>query len=1079
MRHIRNRIVLTIYKISKKILWSCVILIIILIAFRPILAEEIYNKRNSIERDTDLINEEERCYGILVPLPRGKNLPHNGIQQGICNLINDLLRMNITVYWAAQNFTVLSIKTADNSLSNKLFERGTFIIPFTGDLSTDVLIASIVRDYEAKSEIEAFFPVEVFHIMEPVLLDVFSLNYPKIACNFGLNVAHLDLFFYLDILRLGGFLDYQLLVDDEIDERLNHFDFNIFIWPGGFTDLATSFKTSVNLRSCNAIRNFVYSGGGFIGSCYGAGAASSGMIFPINFFQSRTIYLPALGFLSLTSSSFIPVVCGGFTSVKLTNCSHPVSFGLDKIETTFHGGGPVFSPVFMDKNTQSLGVLDDLQIEWWEINIDHLPQSCIEKYIDCVIGKPLWISSKFGEGNVVVFGDHPEVNLPAKKDRIVHNTLFYTASGEKTSAELDDSYLLSEIKNVYAVTDDLNLSDYSSVFSELWTEIDLLTANCEKIDEFAARVFTHVFRICELGMNEGRLFKRTKYFHDSYQQWIEDFSQGLRKLERVYGTIKNVEALCSQVSEWRNNTVETLKNCYEYCNSVLHSLSIFVEKLEVYDGSAVQKSQLLNLFDELGVLYRKGYNLLAQPWSSIVSLYRSIWYMYECEQAVYIPLTHKMSELVFMDVRASLYGITCKDPRVIYVDDDALVGGNGSLEYPYQHIQDAIDVSNDGDTVFVKQGIYFERLVISKRVILIGEDKNTTIIDGNNRPHHLIIITQPYVEISGFTIQNTVKVYFSCGIVLYSSNVSVRGNIFKNNCVGLGANPNSSDNIIEGNIFVDNNLMGLGLDEDSQHNFSITKNVFENNSIFGLYTLNRYHIIKDNLFINNGISISLSTEPLNLEIINNTVNGKPLVCYKNCNDFEITNAGQIILSNCTNVTINDVNLSNADVGLLIFSSSNIAISHSHVAHTLGGIGLASSNDVTVLGNSICSNTWYGVCLYDSDRNQVVNNLLSENNGGIYLISSSNSSIESNSFTHSIIGLLSWDTSENNNICENNFMDNYKNGFDKCRNYWNANFWDDWIGLKNPLWRWIPYNVPPRVFVNVDCHPQIHPYGIFE
>ena len=40
--------------------------------------------------------------------------------------------------------------------------------------------------------------------------------------------------------------------------------------------------------------------------------------------------------------------------------------------------------------------------------------------------------------------------------------------------------------------------------------------------------------------------------------------------------------------------------------------------------------------------------------------------------------------------------------NTIYVDDDNTEGPwRGSQEYPYQHIQDAIDAASDGDAVYV------------------------------------------------------------------------------------------------------------------------------------------------------------------------------------------------------------------------------------------------------------------------------------------------------------------------------------------------------------------------------------------
>ena len=47
----------------------------------------------------------------------------------------------------------------------------------------------------------------------------------------------------------------------------------------------------------------------------------------------------------------------------------------------------------------------------------------------------------------------------------------------------------------------------------------------------------------------------------------------------------------------------------------------------------------------------------------------------------------------------------------------------------YSSIQEAINAATDGDTVFVKRGTYDETLVLNKTISLIGEDRDTTIIE--------------------------------------------------------------------------------------------------------------------------------------------------------------------------------------------------------------------------------------------------------------------------------------------------------------------------------------------------------------
>ena len=47
-------------------------------------------------------------------------------------------------------------------------------------------------------------------------------------------------------------------------------------------------------------------------------------------------------------------------------------------------------------------------------------------------------------------------------------------------------------------------------------------------------------------------------------------------------------------------------------------------------------------------------------------------------------------------------------------------------------IQEAISNAVEGDIIFVETGIYYEHVVVNKTVSILGEDVDTTIIDGNN-----------------------------------------------------------------------------------------------------------------------------------------------------------------------------------------------------------------------------------------------------------------------------------------------------------------------------------------------------------
>jgi parallel beta-helix repeat protein len=149
----------------------------------------------------------------------------------------------------------------------------------------------------------------------------------------------------------------------------------------------------------------------------------------------------------------------------------------------------------------------------------------------------------------------------------------------------------------------------------------------------------------------------------------------------------------------------------------------------------------------------------------------------------------KLVVIICMLVIASVFSIVttsvASDGSTIYVDDDNTQGPwDGTQEHPYQYIQDGIDAADDGDTIFVYSGTYYENLQIDKSVTLTSEDKHNTVIDGNSIGN-VVNVTADSVAINGFTVRNGEA--WEAGIYVYdSSETSISDCIVTlNNGIGI------------------------------------------------------------------------------------------------------------------------------------------------------------------------------------------------------------------------------------------------------------------------------------------------------
>jgi parallel beta-helix repeat protein len=156
---------------------------------------------------------------------------------------------------------------------------------------------------------------------------------------------------------------------------------------------------------------------------------------------------------------------------------------------------------------------------------------------------------------------------------------------------------------------------------------------------------------------------------------------------------------------------------------------------------------------------------------------------------------------------------------------------NASGNADYTKIQDAVNASNNGDTITVASGTYYENVVVNKSVNLVGAGEEVTTVQAFDPDSHVFYVTSDGVNISGFTLTGATSGYhpvFSSGIFLWANNTRIFDNNISNNLYGiyifLGFNNNLTRN------FVSSNYYGIYLMLSS--NNTIYDNFFNNHNNF-------------------------------------------------------------------------------------------------------------------------------------------------------------------------------------------------------------------------------------------------------
>jgi parallel beta-helix repeat protein len=264
------------------------------------------------------------------------------------------------------------------------------------------------------------------------------------------------------------------------------------------------------------------------------------------------------------------------------------------------------------------------------------------------------------------------------------------------------------------------------------------------------------------------------------------------------------------------------------------------------------------------------------------------------------------------------------------------VGGGGPGNYTT--IQDAINASSNGNTIYVFAGTYNENIIVDKSITLIGEDRNITTIEGNSL-NATIEIRAEGINLHGFSIQNDGS---QDGIHTATSIQAITDAVFTNTFRGIHLYY-SSENTITNCVFHDNTHSGVYM-EVGQNN-TISENEFYNNVDEAIYLTGcGITYIERNAIHNNGKGIHA------LQANGNIIHNNVIIS----NAYGIHFAGMITIhSNFNTISHNRIN-DNTICGIRIEHSQFNRIEFNEIKGNGRGIQFDFTGANLIINNNITS-----------------------------------------------------------------------------------------------------------------------------
>ncbi|WP_196214003.1 lectin like domain-containing protein [Methanolobus vulcani] len=296
--------------------------------------------------------------------------------------------------------------------------------------------------------------------------------------------------------------------------------------------------------------------------------------------------------------------------------------------------------------------------------------------------------------------------------------------------------------------------------------------------------------------------------------------------------------------------------------------------------------------------------------------------------------------------------ISTRTSFIHVLNSTIVVNSSGSADFTT--ISDAINAASDGDTISVEPGTYNENLHF--------KNDNISLISSTGNPEDVRIVSSSSSNVA---------------IYLIADNITISGMSAVDGAAGIIIDSSSGCNI--SNCYVSGNTYGIYF-YDSQDNSVFNCTSYENT--YGLRLRGSGNNMLNNSSMYNNTFNSYFDSNANIVGTDNLVDGKPIYYLVNSSDLvidAISNAGLVYLLNCSNITVESLEVENNYYGFYLYDSDSVSIENCTSTDNRYGVYLSSSDNNTIYSCNISDIYSYGLSLIECSDNLIYNNYFNNSN----------------------------------------------------------------------------------------------------